>query len=220
MIDFNNTKIIIPARSGSKGLPGKNKLLLHYTIMSIPKILLDNVIVTTDDNFIKTELKKNYSEVLIHNRSNQSASDTASTKVCIEEVIKDFCLNKDLNIIMLYLTYPKRTWEDITNSYKFFQDKNAKSLLCKVLIKDHPYLCMQNLPGDKGKQVVKHNLCRRQDYPEYFRISHMVSIFKVSEIKKLGSNLYNKDTHYFQVTEPLDVDTLKDFKEINKNEKY
>ena len=44
--------------------------------------------------------------------------------------------------------------------------------------------------GGLGKQLVKHNLYRRQDYPKCFRICHMVSIFKSNQLKNLNNNLY------------------------------
>ena len=50
-------KIIIPARKGSKGLPGKNRLLLEHTISKIPEIYKKDVIVTTDDESIIEQYK-------------------------------------------------------------------------------------------------------------------------------------------------------------------
>ena len=48
-------KFIIPARKDSKGLPGKNRILLQHTIEQIPKELEGDVIVTTDDEHIIDE---------------------------------------------------------------------------------------------------------------------------------------------------------------------
>ena len=57
----NNILIIIPARSGSKGLPNKNilhlnnKPLIHYTIEAARKNFNDNIIrISTDCNNIKS----------------------------------------------------------------------------------------------------------------------------------------------------------------------
>ena len=46
---FKNAWFVIPARKGSKGLPGKNRILLKYTIDTIPKDYHKKVIVSTDD---------------------------------------------------------------------------------------------------------------------------------------------------------------------------
>ena len=46
---------IIPARKGSKGLPFKNRKLLHHTLNTLPSDVLSQVIVSTDDEFIINE---------------------------------------------------------------------------------------------------------------------------------------------------------------------
>ena len=42
-------KIIIPARSGSKGLPGKNRKLFDFTASIIPEDFIADTFVLTDD---------------------------------------------------------------------------------------------------------------------------------------------------------------------------
>ena len=209
--------IIIPARKGSKGLPGKNRLLLMHTLSEIPAEYHKKVIVSTDDEFILQNIRKNYSQCQVHSRSKESASDTASTKKCIEETVRDFSLAG--NIIMLYLTYPNRKWETVMKAYSWFVDQNASSLLCKEPLKSHPYLCMLELPNNRGKQIVEHDLYRRQDYPKCFRLSHAIAIFKTDVIEDLNSNLYNEDTIYYEIRESLDVDTPEDFERLKRKRK-
>jgi CMP-N-acetylneuraminic acid synthetase len=112
---------------------------------------------------------------------------------------------------MLYLTYPERTWLDIKDAYTFFVDNEANSLLCKKDIKStHPYLYMFDLDNNKGSQLVKHNLYRRQNYPVVFEISHYVCIFNVNEFTNLNNNLYNDETFFFKIDDVVDVDTKTD----------
>ena len=206
------TAIIIPARKGSKGLPRKNQLLLDYTLSKIPPEYHEKVIVTKDDIKIVERLEANWPECHIHRRSDKSAIDTASTRDCLTEVVDSFLLDND--IIMLYLTYPDRQWETVMKAYEWFVSKNARSLLCREPVESHPYLCFYDIGGDKGKQIVEHDLCRRQDYPKCFKSSHLVSIFKATELKKLNKNLYNNNTLFFEVDAALDVDTPQDFEKI------
>jgi CMP-N-acetylneuraminic acid synthetase len=115
------------------------------------------------------------------------------------------------NVIMLYLTYPERTWDDILKAYKFFITNNSKSLLCKKQIKcTHPYLYMLELDNNMGEQIREHNLYRRQDYPKVFEISHFISIFNTNVINELNNNLYNKETIFYPIDDIIDVDTEKD----------
>ena len=201
-------KFIIPARKDSKGLPGKNRILLQHTIEQIPKELEGDVIVTTDDEHIIDELKNTNFKIL--DRRTELSRDDVSIRDVLENVIEHFNIPNDEEVVMLYLTYPQRTWQDVLNAVKFYRDNNANSLLCRKEIKVHPYLCMYDVDTNRGKQIVKHDMYRRQDYPNCFEISHYVCIFKTFEIKLLNKNMYNDFTVFFPIEERLDVDTMKD----------
>ena len=205
--------IIIPARKGSKGFPEKNRLLLGYTLDTIPKRWHENTIISTDDEFISEHVRREYPNIKIHERSDKSAVDTASTKECLAEVIDSYSLSGV--VVMLYLTYPERTWGEVMKAVAWFEEKNAKSLLCKEDVKTHPYMCIYD-EGDKGRQIVEHDLYRRQDYPKCSFISWNISIFTAEELSLLNSNLYNKDTLFYKSDSLLDVDTYEDYKKIGK----
>ena len=207
--------IIIPARKGSKGLPGKNRILLDYTLSKIPKEYHKKVIVSTDDDYIVKKIQNDWPSCKIHLRSKESALDTASTKQCLEEVIDDFSLQGD--VVMLYLTYPEREWREVEKAYNWFVSNEAESLLCREPIDSHPYLYMYELANNQGEQLIKHELYRRQDYPKCFKICHMISIFSVKEFKFLNKNLYNHKTLYYKIDSALDVDTLQDFRRIRND---
>lgn len=209
-----NFTILIPARGGSKGLPRKNQLLLDYTLSEIPLEYHKNVIISTDDRQIIEKIKKEYMGCKIHLRSKSSADDTASVKECIREAIEEFSINGE--IVMLYLTYPDRKWKQVIGALKRFRALGASSLLCREEIKVHPYLCMYEEGENRGKQIVEHDLYRRQDYPPCFKICHMISIFTTKEFKKLNKNLYNGDTLFYKIPETLDVDEYNDFKKIGR----
>jgi CMP-N-acetylneuraminic acid synthetase len=201
-------KIIIPARKGSKGLPGKNAMLIKHTLSTIPNYVKNSVIVTTNDGMVIDQCA-GYQILL---RSDELSGDDVSTKDVLANVVEQFDILDEELIIMLYLTYPERTWTDIEAALNFFIDNKAKSLLCRVKPKSHPYLCMFSENDDKGKQIIEHNLYRRQDYPECFELSHFICIFRANELEKLNKNLYNKDTIFYKIKRPVDVDTKEDLK--------
>ena len=86
--------LIIPARGGSKGIEKKNLQtvngisLLERTIKSALQAKLDKIIISTDDSEIKGIASKYAVE--IHNRSEETASDTSTTESVILEVISNF----------------------------------------------------------------------------------------------------------------------------------
>jgi CMP-N-acetylneuraminic acid synthetase len=216
-----NFNIIIPARKNSKGLPGKNRILLDYTMRQIPQSYYSNVIVSTDDEEISVNVANNYGPCRVHSRSDVSAVDTASTMDCISEVVEQYKIQGD--VLMLYLTYPERKWSDIVGAYKLYKDTNSKSLLCREELEVSPYLCMHEVEGDKGRQITPHNLYRRQDYPKCFKLCHMVSIFNTNELQNLNKNLYNENTVFYKISKAIDVDTehdLSKMREKNDSQNY
>lgn len=208
-------KIIIPARKNSKGLPFKNRNLLLHTLEKIPKDKLKDVIISSDDDIILEQAKFFSEDIFLLKREEDLAQDTTSTKSVLQNVV-DICKINDQEIIlMLYLTYPERTWEDVKSAILFFSSNNADSLLCKKKVEAHPFLMLYELEDNKGKQLVNHNLFRRQDYPKCFELSHFICIIKTKEIKNLNENLYNDNTIYFPINNVIDVDYQKDLEKYN-----
>jgi len=203
----NDFTILIPARRDSKGLPFKNRKLLSTTLQTIPDELKNRVVINTNDEFIIQNCM--VMGLRYYKRPEIYAVDESSTKSVIVDMINSGYLNG--NVIMLYLTYPERTWDDILKAYEFFITNNSKSLLCKKQIKGtHPYLYMLELDNNMGEQIREHNLYRRQDYPKVFEISHFISIFNTNVINELNNNLYNKETIFYPIDDIIDVDTEKD----------
>ena len=210
-MNLKDYTIVIPARRNSKGLKFKNRKLMPYTLNSIPEEYKNKVSIATDDEYIKS----NYTDYNFIYRSESVSSDTASTKDLMREVVSHVSTK---NIIMLYLTYPERTWDDITQAVRFYEKHSADSLLCKKELFVSPYLMMfEN--GVNGKQIIKHNLYRRQEYPKCFEISHFICIFSKKELYKLNNNMYNEGTVFFQIDKPIDVDTKKDLEKYNEKNK-
>jgi CMP-N-acetylneuraminic acid synthetase len=203
-------KFIIPAREGSKGLPGKNRILLDYTIDQIPAQHKSDVIVTTDDQHVINKLKNTRCEIL--KRSIELSGDKASIRDVLKDVIENYNIPDDETIVMLYLTYPQRSWQEIVDAIEFFYKSDAKSLLCQKEVKTHPYLCLYKVEENRGKQIVKHDMYRRQDYPVCFELSHYVCIFKASEIKLLNKNMYNDFTVFFPIDDRIDIDASQDLR--------
>lgn len=210
MITEDNFTILIPARKGSKGLPFKNRSLFDYTADIISEVNKINTFISTDDEVIKNMSKKRGFNV--HERSYKSAIDTATSK----EMIEDFASKSKEYLITLYLTYPERQWSDVKRAISFFNTNKSKSLLCKKKLKVSPYLMMYELENNKGKQIINHNLCRRQDYKPCFEISHFISIINIKELPFLNNNLYNKNTTFMSIIDVEDVDTIDDFRRVKK----
>lgn len=193
---------VIPARAGSKGFPRKNRILFSYTWDTFDDEMARACIISTDDMEI---IPSNFVGI-VHNRSAETAGDTASMKSVMKEIIIDLCLKPDDIIILCYLTYPQRTRADIKNVVSFFSNQNLFSLLCCMTPQTHPCLCVYT----SGRPVIAHELYRRQDYPQVYEISHFLCAFKVSELSALNENLYGENTFFYPVSRHVDVDAESD----------
>lgn len=209
LLKKNKLRILIPARKGSKGFPYKNRLFLDRTINQIPEELRPAVRVSTNDSEIMSScVDYNISYI---QRPEYLCRDKISTKQVVQHFISSCHIEKDTLIVLMYITYPKRTWKDVQRGKMLLQLSNAKSLLCKVPVDTHPFLCFYAEKENRGRSIVEHDLYRRQDYPEVFRIEHFVSMFYASELPKLSSNLYNDETVYLPLSKPpMNVDILED----------
>lgn len=113
-----NTWFIIPARKGSKGLPFKNRLLFAHTVNSIPQKMRSAVIISTDD---KTMMKRGIAaNCKVLDRSSHLATDEASTRDVLIDVATNYRMADDDIIVLLYLTFPERTYNDIQMLVSFF----------------------------------------------------------------------------------------------------
>ena len=135
----------------------------------------------------------------------------------MQDVVKKFQMKSNDTIVMLYLTSPDRKFSDIEKILGYYYERKIKTLTCCVEPKTHPYLVLFKKENQKGEQVIKHDLYRRQDYPECFEIRHFVCIFQVDEIQKLNSNMYNESTIFYKIDSDIDVDHENDLKEFLKS---
>jgi CMP-N-acetylneuraminic acid synthetase len=209
-------KLIIPARKGSKGFPLKNRKLMDATLGIIPQDYRKDCIISTDDEYIIDTYK--HEGTLIHNRPNELCTDESSMLDVLLNISNTYSFSKNETILVLYLTYPQRDWLDIISIFHFFEKNNLDSLLCRKDIITNPYLCMYELPNNKGKQIIEHNLYCRQDYPKMFEISHYMVAIKNYELPFLNKNLYNTNTYFYPIDQnTIDVDYEKDYLKFIEN---
>ena len=128
---------IIPARGGSKGIPGKNlfpingKPLLHYTVTAcLNSALVNRVVVSTNDEEISRVAKQIGAEVV--KRPKKLSGDLAPVDPALEHVL-DYLKNKEKYtpdiIILAQNTSPLRTSKHIDEALNLLIKKNYDSVL-------------------------------------------------------------------------------------------
>lgn len=121
---------LIPARGGSKGVPGKNIKLIHgkpLIVWSIEKglesKLIDKLVVSTDSAEIAAIAEKAGAEVLI--RPAELATDTASTQDVMAHALQHYPAD---TLVLLQPTSPYRSDGLIDDCIEEFIQKGFDSL--------------------------------------------------------------------------------------------
>jgi CMP-N-acetylneuraminic acid synthetase len=215
---------IIPARGGSKRLPGKNSLalankpLIAWTIEAALKSNLINEVVVTTDNQEIADISIQYGAKVPFIRPEHLSNDTASTTDVVLHTI-DFYKN-ELNqefeyIILLQPTSPLRTENDIINSIRLLQEKNADAIV-SVCPCEHSPLWSNTLPDNLSlKNFIKPEVkgIRSQDLPQFYRLNGAIYICKTERFISektffISENIF---AHVMDVQKSIDIDTRIDF---------
>ena len=139
---------VIPARGGSKGVPGKNykslsgKPLIEYTIRVAKKSKLDKLIVSTDEQVI-IDIAKNLNVEVPFIRPKELASDSAVSIEVAKHALSEMERIDDTEyeaLMLLQPTTPFRRTTDIDESIdKLKKQKNAHSVISVTDVQgDHP----------------------------------------------------------------------------------
>ncbi len=213
---------IISARSGSKGLPDKNikelngKPLLAYSIeAAINSKCFDIVMVSTDSEKY-AQIALEYGAEVPFMRSEETASDTASSWDVVEEVLRGFeKQGKSFDTFcLLQPTSPMRTCDDIQMAYELYEDKEAIAILSMTEL-EHPIeWCGKldetlSLDGFREKE----DGGRRQDMEKSYRPNGAIYIVSVPEFRE-NRNLYRTGSYAYIMPKErsVDIDTEFDFK--------
>ena len=181
MINGKSVVSVIPARGGSKGLPGKNIKLLHgkplisWTIeQALSSNYIDNVVVSTDSINIANVAKDSGAEVPFI-RPDNLATDDASTFPVVQHCINHYLsLGQSFDyLVLLEPTSPLRKRHDIDNMLSIL-DRNAliaDSIVSLGETHAHPSI-LKALNNDFVSNYLKSSntsSLRRQDLsPVYF----------------------------------------------------
>ena len=213
---------IIPARGGSKRLPGKNtkllgdKPLIAWTIeAAIESNVFDHVFVSTDSQEI-ADISKQYGAEVPFLRPEELASDTATTNDVITHLINWFEseYNQTTSLIaVLQPTSPFRNAKHIIEAFEKMRGKSAKAII-SVCELEHPIqFCNQLGPGGSMASFIDlKNMKRTQDLEPTYRLNGALYIFDKGYVGRM-QDLYSDGTYAYIMSSKtsIDIDTQEDF---------
>lgn len=166
---------IIPARGGSKGVPGKNKRILDgkplisYSIeTAIQSNMFSAIVVSSDDEEI-LNIAGGYPEVELHHRKEALATDNSPVMDTVLEILNNRVVDA---VMLLQPTAPIRTAQNIKEVISLMQQNpNAGSVVSVVEMTDiHPARMYWKDKLSLNPILPQYETCRRQEIPPaYYR---------------------------------------------------
>jgi CMP-N,N'-diacetyllegionaminic acid synthase len=217
---------VIPARGGSKGLPGKNirpiagKPLIAWSVEAAKKAALlighCDVIVSTDSSEI-AEVAKHYGADAPFLRPEHLAIDTAASIDVMLHAL-DFMEQQGKfykYVAMIEPTSPQRSAEDLVAAYEKLENNEAAESIVGVSLTEscHP-LFLTKLEQDflVPYENKEYKVYRRQDIDEVYFFEGSMYISKVESLKKRKS-FYHEKTLGFDMPKwkSFEIDDITDF---------
>lgn len=206
---------LIPARGGSKGLPGKNiaelggKPLIAWTIeAALGAKHKGTVMVSTDSEEIAA-ISKKYGAFVPFIRPASLATDEASPIDVMFHAL-DWCRDHQLvadTLVLLQPTSPLRTSADIDGALALYEKKKPSGII-SVCEADHHPLRSNVLPADGSMKGFVTEAARgksRQELPVYYRINGAIYISGIKEFYQKKS-IVNDDAFAYVMPSSRSVD--------------
>jgi CMP-N,N'-diacetyllegionaminic acid synthase len=215
-----NTLVLIPARGGSKGLPGKNimplanKPMLAYSIEAALQFFdAEHVCVSTDDNEIaKVAIEHGASVPFI--RPKHLATDTAGSYEVLLHAV-DYFSSIGINyetLVLLQPTSPFRTGKHIREALELYNTAiDMVVSVCKSNYNPYYNLVEKNNLGwlELSKKA---NFIRRQDCPDVYYYNGAVYIINIQSLRNTPINKFERVVPYeMNELTSVDIDTQLDF---------
>ena len=216
-----NILVIIPARGGSKGIPGKNikllggKPLICYTIDAARSVVDDaHICVTTDEEEI-IEVVEKYGLHVPFKRPAELATDTAGTYEVLLHALNFYEKRGETFdvVLLLQATSPFRMGKHIKEALKLYT-KNLDMVVSVKETDSNPYyLCFEDdaqgmLHISKGDGLYT----RRQDCPSVYEYNGAIYVINPVSLKTKPLNQFTKRVKYVMDREhSIDLDTMMDW---------
>ena len=224
----------IPVRGGSKSIPLKNiklingKPLVYWTVLAGCQCdKIDKVYVATDSDKVKACVedfcKENsiFEKVCVIGRSEESATDTASTEFAMLEFAKAYEFD---NIVLIQATSPMLTGEDLDKGFGVYESEDTDSVLSAVPQKR--FIWENDSKGVSHPQNYDvFNRPRRQEFEEYYVENGAFYICSRDDLlrtkNRVSGNIkispMDEDTFY-EIDEPSDWYIIEELMKKKQNQ--
>ena len=219
--------IFIPARGGSKGIPGKNlvelngKPLIQYTLETTLDLITNKTIewipfISTDDEKIAT-FCRNQGFNLEYKRPKELSGDKSPMMEAIWDALKWLEQNKNLTpnaVLLLQPTSPLRKETEIIKAIKQAENEEDFSIVSVTRMREHPFECIEtNENGWSFLSKPDNKSPGRQGYNDnFFFIDGSFYFASIGFLIKNKTFLIEDKTQFHILNQlwPIDIDDQED----------
>ena len=214
---------IIPARGGSKGLPGKNirnlagkPLICHTVKAALGASSISRVIVSTDDDAIATAAIECGAEVPFKRPKELADAESMVMDAYLYTVdrISENSGTKIDSFVALLPTAPLRLAKDIDNAIEIFYEKDADSVIsiteAEVPIEWYRKIDHEGVLMDYFSNVSA--IKNRQDFNQSYIPNGAIYVFSTEKLRETRQYYMEKTYPYIMPRDrSADIDELLDF---------
>lgn len=219
---MKNLLVIIPARGGSKGIPGKNikplggKPLIYYSIDAARTVAPDEYICVSSDDDAIISCVENYGLAVPFVRPAELATDTAGTNDVLLHALEHYEKSGMMvdAILLLQPTSPFRSPEQVKEILEVYTPEVDMVVSVKETAANPYYNCFEEdsqgfLAISKGAGTY----VRRQDAPPAYEYTGSLYVINPKSLKTKGLSRFEKKRK-FVVDDfySVDLDTMFDWK--------
>lgn len=217
-----NFLYVIPARLGSKGLPGKNvkplggrPLIAHSIDFALENMNEgDELCISTNDPSV-LEIAANFNVFVPFIRPDELATDKASTYDVLAHALHYYEENNQHfgAIILLQPTSPIRTKKDLQQMMEMY-DSDIDMIVSVKVPKENPYFTL--FEEDENGFLVKsksNDFTSRQDCPQVLAFNGSIYIINITSFKQNKNISFFKKIKKYVMPESrsIDIDTSADW---------
>jgi len=217
---------VIPARGGSKGLPGKNilpfaglPLIAHSIRMAALCPEIDRCIVSTDSQQIADVARQHGADVPFL-RPSELAQDNTPMWPVLQHALREIERHTGTHfgsLLLLDPTSPGRMPDDVVQALRLLEsDPHAAGV---VAVSEPPFnprwVCVQEVEGYMKQLVPQtHTYVRRQDVPPAYRVNALLYLWRRDHVMKEEAPRFYEAPHRVLVVpdeRAMHIDEPRDF---------
>lgn len=214
---------VIPARAGSKGVPGKNvrplagrPLIAHSIEQALASRYIDRTIVSTDGDEIAEAARAAGAEVPFTRPAELAGDGVGTVDVLVHaaEWLTDVdCWPFDI-LVLLHATTPLRSVEDVDACIDLLVEEHAGSVFSVAEAYRNPYFNMVEMDAEGVPHLVKEaSFASRQQAPTVYDMNSSIYVWWVERLlEDRKVILPDSRVHVMPRERSIDIDEELDFR--------